>query len=268
MPLSPQVDRVIAPPSLPQTVRRLFALCENAFDRLLPFDGGAWRLKRPSGPQRALIDEANRVAEALAVGEPKLRVTQVAPMACMPITGDPPTLVVGSDLHERSTAEERFFLFARALKVASSHMAPALRARPEELDTVLLALLHGHDPSRGEGPEPEQLHQLRKRLTKAVSRRSRDELESLVLELQAHRAFSTRIVPFAVSSLGDRAALVLTGDVPSAVDALLKIAGHQVPAHAAGRLPAIAETPEALALLRFAISDTHFEARAQAGVDR
>jgi predicted Zn-dependent protease len=268
LPLTAAVDDLVAPPELPQTVRRLFAICENAFDKLLPFDSGAWRLKRPSGPHRALVEEASAVAEALGVSEPKLRVTHVAPAACMPITGDPPTLVVGSSLHELTTAEERFFLFARALKVASSHMAPALRARPEQLDAALLALLHGHDPSRGAAPEPQQLHELRKKLMKAVPRRWRDELESLVLELQAHRSFSTRLVPFAVSSLGDRAALVLTGNVPSAVDALLKIAGHEVPAHSAGRLDAIVETPEALALLRFAIDDAHFEARAQAGVDR
>jgi tetratricopeptide (TPR) repeat protein len=268
LPLSPSVDDVLAPPGLPQTARRLFAICEHAFDKLLPLDASAWRLKRPSGPNRALVDEASAVAEALGISEPKLRITQVAPTACMPIMGDPPTLVVGGGLLERTSADERFFLFARALKVASSHMAPALRARPEELDAALLALLHGHDSSRGQSPVPEQLHDLRKRILKAVPRRSRDELESLVLELQAQQAFSTRLVPFAVSSLGDRAALLLTGRLPAAVDALLKIAGHDVPSHAAGRLDAIRETPEALALLRFSISDAHFEARAQAGVDR
>jgi len=266
LPLTASIDDQIAPPEIPQTARRLFALCEHGFDKLLPFDSAAWRLKRPSGPHRALVDEASAVAEALGVSEPKIRITHVAPTACIPITGDPPTMVVGGSLHERTSAEERHFLFARAIKVASSHMAPALRARPEELDAALLALLHVHGP---EGAlKPEQLDNLRKKLLKAVPRRSRDELDSLVLELQSHRSFSTRLVPFAVSSLGDRAALVLTGNVPSAIDALLKIAGREVPKTNAGRLEAIAQTPEALALLRFAISDAHFEARAQAGVDR
>jgi hypothetical protein len=90
----------------------------------------------------------------------------------------------------------------------------------------------------------------------------------LVLELRGNSSFSTRLVPFAVSALGDRAALTLTGDLPSAVDALLKIAGHKAPAGRAARLAAVRETPEAWALVRFAISDAHFEARAQAGVDR
>ena len=108
---------------------------------------------------------------------------------------------------------------------------------------------------------------LRKKLLKAVPRRSRDEVDSLALELKGNVGFSTRAVPFAIAELGNRAALTLTGDVPSAVSALLKIAGHDVPAGDDQRLSVIQETPEAWAMVRFAMSDTHFEARAQAGVD-
>jgi hypothetical protein len=111
------------------------------------------------------------------------------------------------------------------------------------------------------------MQELRKRLLKAVPRRWRDEVESLVLELHGNTDFSTRAVPFAIAQFGDRTALTLTGDVPSAVNALLKIAAHDVPASDAGRLDAIRETPEAWAVVRFAISDAHFEARTQAGVD-
>jgi hypothetical protein len=261
------VDAVVAPAGLPQTVRRLFALCEHSFDKVLPFDAGAWRLRKPSGPQTGLVEEASAIAEALGISEPRLRVTYVAPAACMPISGDPPTLVVGGNLHDMTTASERTFLFARALKVAGSHLAPALRGRPEDLDTALLALLQGHEASRSHGADSQQMLALRKKLMKSVPRRWRDEVESLVLELHGNQAFSTRSVPFAISELGDRAALTLTGDVPSAVNALLKIAGHDVPASHSGRVDAIRETPEAWAVIRFAVSDAHFEARAQAGVD-
>ena len=267
VPLSSVVDSMVAPAGVPQTVRRLFSLCEHAFDKVLPFDAGAWRLRRPSGTHRGLVDEAGAVAEALGISEPRLKVTYVAPTACMPVGGDPPSIVVGGNLHELTTPRERMFLFARALKIASNHLAPALRAHAEDLDMALLALLQGHEPSREGQAETRQLHDLRKKLIKNVPRRWRDEVESLVLELRGNASFSTRAVPFAISELGDRIALTLTGDVPSAVDALLKIAGHSVPQTDAARLSAIRETPEAWALVRFAISDAHFEARAQAGVD-
>ena len=267
VPFSSLVDAVVAPDGLPETARRLFALCEHSFDKVLPFDASAWRLRRPSGEHRSLVEEAGAVAQALGISEPRLKITYVAPAACMPVSGDPPTIVVGGNLHKISSPQERLFLFARALKVASNHLAPALRARPQDLDLALLALLQGHEASRSKETTTPQMLDLRKKLLKAVPRRARDEVDSLALELKGNADFSTRAAPFAIAELGNRAALTLTGDVPSAVNALLKIAGHDVPAGEEGRLAAIWETPEAWALIRFAISNAHFEARTQAGVD-
>jgi hypothetical protein len=267
LPLSGLVDAVVAPDDLPETARRLFALCEHSFDKGLPFDASAWRLRKPTGEHRILVEEAGAVAEMLGISEPRVRVTYVAPAACMPVSGDPPTIVVGGNLHQITNPRERLFLFARALKVAANHLAPALRARPQDLDLALLALLQEHRASPGTEATRPQMLDLRKKLLKAVPRRSRDEVDSLALELKGRGAFSTRAVPFAIAELGNRAALTLTGDVPSAVTALLKIAGHDVPDGNDHRLSVIKETPEAWALLRFAMSDTHFEARAQAGVD-
>jgi tetratricopeptide (TPR) repeat protein len=267
LPMSNVVDTLVAPSGIPAALRHLFVLCEDSFDKVLPFDAAASRLRKPSEMHRPLIEEAGAVAEALGISEPHLKVTYVAPSACMPISGNPPTLVIGGNLHETTTPRERVFLFARALKVAASHLAPALRARPQDLDAALLALLHGHETSRARQQEPRELPDLRKKLLKAVARRSRDEVEGLVLELRGNTSFSTRDVPFAIAELGDRVALTLTGDVPSALDALLKIAGKDgLPADVA-RLSTIREVPEAWALVRFAISDAHFEARGQAGVD-
>lgn len=266
IPLPPVVETIVAPPGLPPTVRRLFTLCEHSFEKVLPFDASAWRLRKPSAEHRALVEEAGAVAETLGISEPRLRVTYIAPTACIPISGDPPTLALGGNLHEMTTPRERVFLFARALKVAANHLAPALRARPGELDVALLSLLQRHEGGRAH-VDARQIQELRKKLLRAVPRRWRDEVESLVLELRGNSTFSTRAAPFAISELGDRVALTLTGDVPSAVDALLKIAGHAVPANHTARLEAIRETPEAWAIIRFAISDAHFEARAQAGVD-
>ena len=214
-----------------------------------------------------MVEEAGAVAEALGISEPRLKVTYVAPGACMPVSGDPLTVVVGGNLHQLTEQRERVFLFARALKVAGAHLAPALRARPQDLDLAVLALLQGHRVSRAQGEATREMLDLRKKLIKAVPRRSREEVDSLALELKGNARFSTKDVPFAIAELGNRAALTLTGDVTSAVNALLKIAGHDVPLSDEGRLDAIRETPEAWAMIRFAISDAHFEARAQAGVD-
>ena len=267
LPLSTAVDRIVAPKGLPPTALRLFTLCEEALDKVLPFDAGAWKLRRLSGKQRSLIEEAGLVAEGLGISEPKIRLTHASSTACMPISGDPPTLVLGVSLPEQTTRGERVFLFARALKVASHHLAPGLRARPEDLDAVLLALLGTHEASRATRPAPPQAQELRRKLVRTVPRRSRDEVESLVLEIRGDSNFSSRSVPMAIAELGSRVALTLTGDVPSAVNALLKVAGEELPRSDAARLAMIRQTPEAWGLIRFALSDVHFEARTQAGVD-
>jgi hypothetical protein len=267
-PLPAAVDAIVAPTGVPPTIRRLFTLCEHAFDKVLPFDASAWRVRKPSSEHRSLVDEAGAIAEGMGISEPRLRVTYIAPVACIPISGDPLTLVVGGHLHERTTPEERVFLFARALKLAANHLSPALRARPEELEAALLALLQSHEGGRAPGRDSRQMQELRKKLLKAVPRRWRDEVESLILELRGNPSFSMRSAPFAISQLADRVALTLTGDVPAAVNALLKIAGHAAPEGNSDGLDAIRETPEAWALIEFAISDAHFEARAQAGVDQ
>ncbi|MDH3202421.1 MAG: hypothetical protein OEM15_16140 [Myxococcales bacterium] len=265
LPLSTAVDRIVVPKALPPTALRLFSLCEPAFDKVLPFDAAAWRLRRVPGKQRALVEEAGLVAEGLGMSEPKIRLTDASPKACMPISGDPPTLVLGATLAEHTTRRERVFLFARALKVASSHLAPALRLSPEELDAVLLTLLDTHEASRVAPPDAQEL---RRKLMRAVPRRSRDEVESLVLEIRGDPDFSAQSVPIAIAELGSRVALTLTGDVPSAVNALIKVAGREMPSAQTPRLAVVRATPEAWRLIRFASSDAHFEARTQAGVDR
>ncbi|MGB5811658.1 MAG: hypothetical protein WBG86_14065, partial [Polyangiales bacterium] len=103
LPLLADLDRVVTPRGLPPTVLRLFSLCENGFDKVLPFDAQAWKLRRVPGKDRGLVEEAGLVAEGLGVSEPKLRVTSASPTACMPISGDPPTLVVGERLGELTT---------------------------------------------------------------------------------------------------------------------------------------------------------------------
>ena len=266
-PLSREVDRLVTPKVLPPTALRLFALCEQAFDKVLPFDAAAWKLKRLSSRERALIEEAGLVAEGLGMSEPKLRLTHGSPLACMPISGDPPTLVLGVGLAELTSHQERVFLFARALKVAGSHLAPALRARAEDLDAVLLTLLGTHEASRATRLAPPHAQELRRKLVRAIPRRARDEVESLVLELRGDQAFSARSVPSAIGELGSRVALTLTGDVPSAVSALVKIAALEVPRSSTERLARIRGVPDAWNLVRFATSNAHFEARTQAGVD-
>lgn len=267
-PLPRDVDRFVTPRALPPTALRLFALCEQGFDKTLPVDTTYRNLKRVPSKLRSLVVEAAGVAEQLGMAEPKVRMASGATTTCFPLVGDPTALVVGEALLEETTPAERAFMFARALTAAGAHLAPALRATPEALDAVLVALLGNHEASRVNRQPPANATDMRRIILRSVSRRQRDEVEGLVLEIRGDVDFSARTLPLAVAELGNRTALVLTGDVPSAVSALLKARGESIPSAPSARLALIRDTLEVWELVRFALSDGHFEARAQAGVDR
>ncbi|MEM7434155.1 MAG: tetratricopeptide repeat protein [Myxococcota bacterium] len=267
-PIDLEVDRIATPKELPATALRVFEMCEQGFEKLLPLDAGGWKLRRVPNSMRALHAEASQVANALGLSEPKLRVASGSSTVCMPISSQPLTIAIGEQLAEATSERERSFLFARALKVASLHLAPALRAQPADLDAALLALLGNQEASRAERPPPPRVDDVRRTLVRSVPRRSRNELEGLVLELRGDHSFSSLAVPMAIAALGNQVALTLTGDLPSAVTALLRASGEPVPDVPHAKLAVIRDTPEVWNLVRFALSDAHFEARAQAGVDR
>ncbi|MEM7135433.1 MAG: tetratricopeptide repeat protein [Myxococcota bacterium] len=268
IPIDSNVDRITTPKELPATLLRVFEMCEQGFEKLLPLDSGGWKLRRVPTSMRALHGEASQVAKALGLGEPKLRIASGSSTVCMPISGQPMTIAIGEQLTEVTSERERVFLLARALKIASLHLAPALRAQPSDLDAVLLALLGTQEASRAQRPPPTQADDLRRTLVRSVPRRSRNDLEGLILELRGDQGFSSLAVPMAIAALGNQVALTLTGDVPSAVTALLRASGEPVPEIQHAKLAVIRDTPEVWNLIRFALSNAHFEARAQAGVDR
>jgi len=72
------------------------------------------------------------------------------------------------------------------------------------------------------------------------------------------------------AELGARLALVASGAMPSALAALLALAGARLNEgmSSAQRVQVAQSVPEAWSLVRFAISDAYFDARHHAGADR
>jgi hypothetical protein len=88
-----------------------------------------------------------------------------------------------------------------------------------------------------------------------------------VFEMAGASEYEPHKLPLAVSELGDRAALLMTGNTPAALSALAKLAGEAaLPTDPNGRVATLRRSPEAASLISFAISDAHFEARQRAGL--
>ncbi|NOY91751.1 MAG: tetratricopeptide repeat protein, partial [Deltaproteobacteria bacterium] len=268
----PDLDPVLSPPRLSNALRQVFRVAGSAFDKALPVDTRALGASKASGrdPLRA---EVQRVAALFGLSDVQLLISERLPTTCLPISGSPITLVLGHQLAQHTTPEGRVFLFARALKIASDHLALAVRTSPSELALLLGGLLRGYDPEyepQGVEIDSARLDDMARRVHKAIGRRGRDDLMPLALEMNGTQGYDPTRVGVAAAELGDRVALVATGDTPAAFRALLSLAGIHLNESdgTQARLRALRQSEEAFSLLSFAISDAYFDARHRVGADR
>jgi hypothetical protein len=87
-----------------------------------------------------------------------------------------------------------------------------------------------------------------------------------VFEMAGAPEYEPQKLPLAVSELGDRAALLMTGNTPAALSALARLAGEGLPADPHARVAQVRRSVESASLVSFAISDAYFDARQRAGL--
>lgn len=175
---------------------------------------------------------------------------------------DPLSMVVGPDMVRRYQAREQRFLFARAAYQLRNKMAIAYR-----FDIVQLADLIGNtirlvEPefNRLGRPDPD----MTKRLKKAMSGKAIRALELIAPELIAAKSLDMSAWLQASSWSADRAGLLLSGDIASALHVLLRedpsLTGMKLDT-AEQLLGAIRSRRDMSELLAFVTSDDHFKLR-------
>jgi tetratricopeptide (TPR) repeat protein len=196
------------------------------------------------------------LARALGTGEFELYAAPLGWLTVQP--GAPAAVGVGADLaHRSSVREQRFMLGRVAARLRTrSALAEEFSAGLADALGAAVRLVVPHYSLLGDPDEA-----LRRRLEKAVSRRTRRALE------EPARAFAHLRPPpdlgawrTAAAATADRAGLALGGDVPTALDLLLRDHAGRKPAPG-DRLVTLRARPEALALLSFAASDAHLTLR-------
>ncbi len=266
----PTLHEQLAPRMLRAATFELFRIGSEIFDKVLPFDARAWKTDKV-GRDHPLRTEALRVAQWFGYGDVTVLITDVAPRICVPVSGNPLTLVVGRALSTSTDAHERAFLFARATKVAIAQLSVAMRTHPGQLALCFAGLAKTYDPMYERADlDRKELEDWARRVGKAIPRKLRDSLGPVAIEVVASSSFDASSLGLAAAELGDRAALLATGSVPAATRALLALADLKPAPDASpiDRVGAMRKVPEAWDLLRFAISDAYFEARRRAGADR
>jgi tetratricopeptide (TPR) repeat protein len=261
----------IAPRMLNRTVFEVFRLGGEAFDKALPFDAKAWRAEKLPARGPSLRDEAMRVARIFGISDVQVLVTSAAPRLCVAVGDRPATILVGHDLAASTTEAERAVLFTRALGIIHAGLAVVMRSQPEAVLLLVGGLLKSIDPMYAHAQlDPRALDDMAKRIGKNIPRKNRDALVPLAIEMGGAPGFDPSRLGLHAAELGDRLALLALGATPSTLSALLALANTRLPeaAGAAERVAATKKVPEAWSLVRFAISDAHFDARHRAGADR
>jgi tetratricopeptide (TPR) repeat protein len=176
--------------------------------------------------------------------------------------GDPPALLVGPDLPRRTTLREQRFLIGRAAARLRAGTAIAAGLAPDALAALVAAAVRQVLPGYAAvaTPPDELVH----RVARALPRRARRGLE------QAAHALALLPAPpdvaawsAAAAATADRAGLVLSGDVPAALRALLLDRGGPTLVGAAAVEAALVR-PDARALLAFASTEAHLALRQRA----
>ncbi|MEO0326585.1 MAG: hypothetical protein AAF447_26800, partial [Myxococcota bacterium] len=261
--MDPEVVRALSP-GLGEPTFALFRQLADALDKALPFDtrrAGTRKLGRDD-PARL---QARELAPTFGFADAQVLVAPGTRWA--PVSASPPTVLLGESLSALPEGP-RAFLLTRALATLSLRLEAPLRTPADALELSLAGFVRQADPSYApEGMDEAQLDDAGRRLLKAVPRRHRDALGPLAIEVVAAADFDPGELAARIHRLADRLALLVLGDVASALDALLALAG--VP-HGTGALRAagLGEVPAARALLEFALDDLHLDARRHTGAER
>jgi tetratricopeptide (TPR) repeat protein len=208
---------------------------------------------RQDHPFRRVLVE---LARCLGAGPFELYAAPLGRLAVEP--GHPAAVMVGADLAHRSTLREQRFLLGRTAARLRTRSALAEAFPASFADAIGAAVRQVVPYHVGLGCPGEELLA---RVGKALSRKARRALEEPARVL-AHQRPPPDLAAWrlAAAATADRAGLVLCGDVPTALDLLLREgAGRQPPP--ADRLTALRARPDALALLAFAASEAHLALR-------
>jgi lipopolysaccharide biosynthesis regulator YciM len=260
------LDELLAPGHLPAPTRAVFRLAGEALERSLQFDVAAYRAEKINPRDTLIRPIALEVGRWFGIPEPQIFVTSAAPRVCVPVYSNPVTVLIGSELLGITDDREKVFVLVRALKIAHAQLSVVVRAQPNELLALLGGLLQSYDPRHvAPGADPGLVAEAGRRIAKNLARKTRDELEPLVLEMAGRPGYDPSRFAMAASEWGNRTALVASGSAPAGFAALAKLSGErELPADPNARLAMLQRFPEAASLLAFAISDAHFQARRRA----
>jgi hypothetical protein len=259
----PELDERSFPPGLPPGVRQVLRLLGPA---LRPTGAelaqhisllGVTRTDRPGrgDPPRPVFEA---VAAELGAGEFELYLKKSAgvgsPLTLHAEPGAPPAIIVGTSLADLGPAAIRFAA-ARALRLTATNLDAILADTPEQAAAYLVGIIRQFVPEFRHAEVREALVDGESaRAARLIPRKARATVAPFAIESAG--PFDVAGLHTAVRDGANAAGLLACADLPAALTVVLAIAGVR---DRTLTLSPIVANPEALALLRFAVSDDYDE---------
>jgi hypothetical protein len=261
----PELDDRTFPEDLPPGIRQILRLLgpvlrpsgQELALRLARHGVARSDRKSRGVPPRAAFEA---VAAELGVGDFDLYLkTPAAAAGPIPLRaepGNPPSIVLGAPLVELGPAAVRFAA-ARTLRLTATHLDSLLALPVEEAGALLVGIIRQFVPDYRHAEVRDTLVDAEAaRLDRLISRKLKQQV--LPFAVESAGAFDLGALHAAVRDGANAAGLLASADLPAALSVVLALSGSVTAASAPQpglTLAAIASSPEALSLLRFAVSD-------------
>jgi tetratricopeptide (TPR) repeat protein len=255
--LTPDALALLAPPAVSVALREVLGRSAAVLELVTPFDPKAFGAERLGARPHPLRDEIARQAEVLGLSPVEVYVAASVPSVCAPVGRAPAAVLVPASIE--LTPGTRFAV-RRALLLMALSLTVPVRLGGRDLALVLGALLRQFEPMyRPDGVDARELVELAARITRAMPRDLHAEIEPFAEEILRSGVKDAETIRAGALELGDRVALLATGDVAGGI-ALLS-PPDTAPIEAVEVVPAVGR------LVRVALSDRFMEARRIAGAD-
>jgi hypothetical protein len=150
------------------------------------------------------------------------------------------------------------FIAGRGLKLALSSLAVPARMSHQDFGVLLVALLRQFEPEfAASGVDNEKVAQEQQRLRRLIPSGMLQELRPFALGV-AGTKFNHKHIWAGILHAGNRAGLLASGSVGSALKVLCKVYGHK-------DLAAAVKNPAVMELVHFSVSEDHASLRGTLG---
>jgi Tfp pilus assembly protein PilF len=258
----PELDDRSFPPGLPPGIRQIVRLVGP---HMRPSGGELGQQLARQGVARG--DRAGRgdaprplfdsVGAELGAGDFDLFIKQTGAAGPVPLRaepGAPAGIIIGAPIVALGAGAVRFAA-ARTLRLAATHLDILLAVAPEEAAAIVIGIVRQFVPEFRHPDVRDALVDVEaSRAARVIPRKIKPTLAAFAIESAG--AFDVAGLHAAVRDGANAAGLLASADLPAALAVVLAAAGTR---DRTLTLPAIAANPEALALLRFAVSDAYDE---------